>query len=65
MKGHLHLPHPHNQRLQRIQAPTYERLQARLAEDHRKKKKKKTHHIKNNSKIRRTVARKKKGKSNM
>ncbi|WP_430760743.1 hypothetical protein, partial [Pseudomonas aeruginosa] len=21
MKGHLHLPHPHNQRLQRIQAP--------------------------------------------
>ncbi len=34
MKGHLHLPHPHNQRLQRIQAPTYERLQARLAEDH-------------------------------
>ena len=29
MKGHLHLPHPHNQRLQRIQAPTYERLQAR------------------------------------
>ncbi|WP_373455531.1 hypothetical protein, partial [Pseudomonas aeruginosa] len=28
MKGHLHLPHPHNQRLQRIQAPTYERLQA-------------------------------------
>ena len=34
MKSHFNLPHPHNQRLLRGQVPTYQRLQARFAEDH-------------------------------